>query len=257
MELKLTPRQQTFLDKLFELYRENGGSVHYSVVAERLGVNRFSAYDMLKVLEEKELAASEYVLDQESSGPGRSQVVFYPTSKAARFLSQLRDERRTGDEWQLARERILRKLKENLDTNRADTLETLKEIVGRLPNVKSPQTYCAEVISALLLYLNETWHSSGLASVPALNSPWLALKALGTNGEVGLGTLAGLGLGSIFSGSKVDPSLADNLVSLTKRFQSDICELSEEKITMLSGFLQDALAVFDKSANVLGRKSSE
>ena len=41
--MKLTPRQQTFLDKLFDLYREFNGPVHYSVVAERLGVNKFSA----------------------------------------------------------------------------------------------------------------------------------------------------------------------------------------------------------------------
>ncbi len=48
--MKLTPRQQTFLDKLFELYRELQGPVHYSIVADKLGVNKFSAYDMLKVL---------------------------------------------------------------------------------------------------------------------------------------------------------------------------------------------------------------
>ena len=69
--LKLTPRQQTFLDKLFELYREKG-PVHYSTVADKLGVNKFSAYDMLKVLEEKGVAASDYVLSDDQAGPGRS-----------------------------------------------------------------------------------------------------------------------------------------------------------------------------------------
>ena len=50
---RLTARQRAFLDKLLELYRERKSPVHYSDVAERLGVNRFSAYDMLKVLEKK------------------------------------------------------------------------------------------------------------------------------------------------------------------------------------------------------------
>ena len=90
--LKLTPRQQAFLDKLFELYREFKQPVHYSIVADKLGVNKFSAYDMLKVLEEKGVAASDYVLSDDQAGPGRSQVVFYPTHKAAQFLTQLRDE---------------------------------------------------------------------------------------------------------------------------------------------------------------------
>jgi len=60
--IKLTPRQQAFLDKLFELYRESNGPIHYTVVAERLGVNKFSAYDMLKLLEKKGVAGSSYVL---------------------------------------------------------------------------------------------------------------------------------------------------------------------------------------------------
>jgi Mn-dependent DtxR family transcriptional regulator len=64
--LKLTPRQQAFLDKLFELYREFKQPVHYSIVADKLGVNKFSAYDMLKVLEEKGVAASDYVFDPTS-----------------------------------------------------------------------------------------------------------------------------------------------------------------------------------------------
>ncbi len=66
--LKLTPRQQAFLDKLFELYRELKGPVHYSIVADKLGVNKFSAYDMLKVLEEKGVAASDYVLGGDQTG---------------------------------------------------------------------------------------------------------------------------------------------------------------------------------------------
>ena len=63
--IKLTPRQRAFLDKLFDLYHEHQGPVHYSLVAERLGVNKFSAYDMLKLLEKKGVARSDYVLAAE------------------------------------------------------------------------------------------------------------------------------------------------------------------------------------------------
>jgi predicted ArsR family transcriptional regulator len=108
--MKLTPRQQTFLDKLFELYRDLKGPVHYSVVADNLGVNKFSAYDMLRVLEEKGVAASDYILSDEQAGPGRSQVVFYPTHKAAQFLTQLKDEMLYNADWQRAKERMLQRL---------------------------------------------------------------------------------------------------------------------------------------------------
>ena len=109
--MRLTSRQQAFLDKLFDLYREFNGPVHYSVVAERLGVNKFSAYDMLKLLEKKGVAASSYVLGQKHAGPGRSMVVFYPTYQATRFLTQLRHEVLGSDEWQQAKELLLQRLR--------------------------------------------------------------------------------------------------------------------------------------------------
>ena len=49
----MTYRTKMFLCTLAELYRAKGGPVHYSGVATRLGVNRFSAYDMLKAQEDK------------------------------------------------------------------------------------------------------------------------------------------------------------------------------------------------------------
>ena len=145
--LKLTSRQQAFLDKLFELYREFKEPVHYSIVAENLGVNKFSAYDMLKVLEEKGVAASSYVLSSDQVGPGRSQVVFYPTHKAAQFLTQLRDEVRTND-WVKVKERVLRRLEEARQTN---PVEALKESLSNLPETKNTLNYCTEMISVLLL----------------------------------------------------------------------------------------------------------
>jgi len=39
-----------------------------------------TAYDMLRLLEERGLVTSEYVLPEQ--GPGRSMIVFRPTAKA-------------------------------------------------------------------------------------------------------------------------------------------------------------------------------
>src|SRR5919204_6366231 len=80
--MRLTRRQQDFLRKLLDLYHETQRPIHYSQVAEALGVNRFSAYDMLKLLEQKGYVRSEYVLGPAHSGPGRSSIAFLPTAKA-------------------------------------------------------------------------------------------------------------------------------------------------------------------------------
>lgn len=227
--LKLTPRQQAFLDKLFELYREFG-PVHYSMVADKLGVNKFSAYDMLKVLEEKGVAASEYVLGSEQAGPGRSQVVFYPTNKAAQFLTQLRDEMRYGSDWSRVKERILHRLEKAHQTNPA---EALREALSTLPDTKIPLNYCAEMISVLLLNI-ERFHTRNM--LPTLNG-------LTPKGQVGLGALAGLSLAFSLTTEAEDTTLTDKLLLHTQRFQTQLAEMSDESISKLSAFLNDAMQV--------------
>ncbi|MBN1219292.1 MAG: hypothetical protein JXM69_10220 [Anaerolineae bacterium] len=231
--LKLTPRQQTFLDKLFELYREKG-PVHYSVVAEKLGVNKFSAYDMLKVLEEKGVAASDYVLNDEQAGPGRSQVVFYPTHRAAQFLTQLREEMRYNSDWQSVKENILHRLEEARQSN---PVEALREALSNLPDTKIPLTYCAEMISVLILNL-ERLRDRNLRPI---------LDTVTTKGQVGLGALAGLSLGTTLTNDD-DKSLTEKLLTHTKRFQNQLAELSDESITKLSMFLSDAMTVVRRAS---------
>jgi DNA-binding PadR family transcriptional regulator len=229
--MKLTPRQQTFLDKLFELYRELKGPVHYSIVADKMGVNKFSAYDMLKVLEEKGVAASDYVLSDNQAGPGRSQVVFYPTNKAAQFLTQLRDEMRNSGDWSRVKERILHRLEEARQTNPADAL---RDALSNLPDTKIPLNYCAEMISVLLLNL-ERLRSHNLLS---------AFNGLNAKGQVGLGALAGLSLAFSLTNEEADDKrLTDKLLTHTQRFHTQLAEMSDESIGKLSAFLNDAMIV--------------
>jgi len=229
MLLKLTSRQQAFLDNLFELYRDLKGPVHYSVVAEKLGVNKFSAYDMLKVLEEKGVAASSYVLNSDQTGPGRSQVVFYPTNKAAQFLTQLREEVRNNGDWQQVKHRILQQLEDARQTNPADAL---REAILHLSETKSPLNYCAEMISVLLLNVERLRNNQLKPAIDSLNIP----------GQVGLGALAGLSLGSTLTNETTDSSLAEKLLAHTQRFQNYLSEMSDDSIKKLSFFLNDAKA---------------
>jgi DNA-binding PadR family transcriptional regulator len=227
--LKLTPRQQTFLDKLFDLYRECKGPVHYSMVADKLGVNKFSAYDMLKVLEEKGVAASDYVLNNEQSGPGRSQVVFYPTNKAAQFLTQLKEEMRYSSDWQKVKGRILNRLAQTREKN---PLESVRDILSNLTDSKSPLNYCAEMISVMLLNIERT-HDPKLLPV---------LQSINTNDQVGFGTLAGLSLASTLTSDVDDAKLTDKLMTHTQNFQKQLAELSDESVSKLSSLFKDAIS---------------
>jgi hypothetical protein len=235
--IKLTARQRAFLNKLFDLYREHQGPVHYSLVAEKLGVNRFSAYDMLKLLEKKGVARSDYVLAAKHAGPGRSMIVFYPTKQAASLLSQLTGDMNINEEWRQVKERILQRLRE---TKSANYRELLNELLARIPEHRSPLIYCTEMITALLLNLNRAKEkASGM-------NPFRTLASLGSTGEAGLGALAGLSLGSTLT-EKADVSLRDKLLSCTEHYHAHLLNLSEEAKASLSDFLQEALVVFERT----------
>jgi DNA-binding MarR family transcriptional regulator len=238
--MDLTPRQQLFLDKLYDLYRETGGPAHYSAVAERLGVNKFSAYDMLKLLEEKGVVASTYALKDEHSGPGRSMVVFYPTREAIQYLTQLKYEVFSLDEWYQFKESFLQKLRQTQDSGYA---KATREILAHLPDVKTPLSYCTQMVGVLLLNLAQVSRQADQ------NAIYRRLKCLVAEGEIGLGTLAGFSLGSLLSSQSADDaSLADKLTSHTRQFQDQLGQLSEESIRRLNSFLKDAIVLFERAS---------
>ncbi len=72
--MKLTKRQDAFIKNLLDLYMEAKEPIHYTVLAERLGVSRFTAYDMLRVLEDKGFVRSEYRLSDKAK-TGRSESI--------------------------------------------------------------------------------------------------------------------------------------------------------------------------------------
>jgi DNA-binding IclR family transcriptional regulator len=233
---KLTPRQRAFLDKLLELYREHRGPVHYSDVAERLGVNRFSAYDMLKVLEKKGLASSSYALAAGHSGPGRSMVVFAPTAQATSLLAP-ETEDRLGEEWRAVRERVLRRLQSARD---ASYRESLDDLLDRLPEARAPVVFCTQMIGVLLLNMRRAGtRAEGL-------NPFRALASLRVNGQSGLETLAGLSVGATLSADdEAEHRLTHRLLEHVRRYQSSLGRLSEEARSALIQFLEEALEALD------------
>lgn len=233
----LTPRQRAFVDKLLELYREYRGPVHYSEVAARLGVNRFSAYDMLKVLERKGFASSSYALAAGHSGPGRSMVVFAPTALASSLLLPGTEGERLSEDWQHVRERVLRLLRQAQQTSYR---EALNDLLARVPEAKAPLDYCAQMIGVLLLNMRRaTLRAEGL-------NPFRALAALRASEDARLETLAGLSVGATLSADDEGGfSTTQRLLDLVRRYQVSLGRLSEEARSALIQLLEEALDTLD------------
>lgn len=226
--MKLTGRQRQFLSNFLDLYREAREPLHYSAVAERLGVSPMTAYDMLRLLEERGLVASEYVLPEQ--GPGRSTIVFRPTEKATALMAQLAGKGWGEEEWEGIKERILQALREGRGTDYQDLLE---EILLRIPERRSPMLYVAEMITAVLLHLHQLKEAAKGSSL--LES----LRALGLPSE-----LAGLTLGLTFV-ERANRRVTSLLLSYSRRYQEYLARLSSESRQRLSDFAQEVMRIVE------------
>lgn len=230
--MKLTGRQKDFLSKFLDLYREADHTLHYAAVAESLGVSKITAYGMLRLLEERGLVASEYVLP-EGGGPGRSSVVFSPTEKAVTVMAQLAGGIWDAVEWAGVKERILAALREGRGTDYQNLLE---EILRRIPERKSPMLYVTEMITAVLLNLHQLKEDAKASSL--LEN----LRTLGWPRELSLNALAGLTLG-LTPVEKADRRATTLLLSYTQKYQDHLARLSAENKKRLSDFTQEVMQI--------------
>lgn len=229
--MKLTGRQRDFLNQFLDLYHEGQRPLHYSTVAEHLGVSPMTAYDMLRLLEERGLVTSEYVLPEEG-GRGRSNVVFSPTPRATQIMAELAGEAWDREEWEAVKAHILQALREGKGTDYQDLLE---EILLRLPERRSPMLYATEMITAVLLSL----HQLKEAKAEDLSE---GLQALGLPGEVGLQALAGLTIGLTFA-ERANRRITSLLLSYSRKYQDHLARLSGENKRRLSEFTQEVMQI--------------
>ncbi len=227
--MKLTARQSTFLSKLLDLYRERQRPIHYSLLAQELQVNKFSAYDMLKVLETKGMAASQYVLRR--SGPGRSSVLFYPTARAFSQLGEMAPE-----DWQRTKEAILSRLREARMAGEQSYRDFARELMAHLPENTSPLSYCANMGAALLLNLG------GMREWLVELGPIRNVLDSASSARQQLSTLAGLSLGSYLATRK-EPSKAGDFLSHLNRFQKYLANLNEESLDRLVELMSEVMVV--------------
>lgn len=229
---KLTRRQKEFLDKFLDLYAAGEGPLHYTVVAEHLGVGNVSAYEMLRLLEARGLVRAEYQVLAERQGPGRTPVVFAPTALATQELARLSGEEMPLQEWEAAKAHIL----EQIEAGRVEGYETLlEELLARMPGQRSPLIYGAEMITTIIL---------GLKSLQGADARRLEkqLRGIGQPGQLGLSALAGLSVG-LSMVERINRRLSSFLLAQSGRFHSILSQLSDDGSRRLIEFTQDIMRI--------------
>jgi hypothetical protein len=233
---KLTRRQQQFLSKVLDLYDRGREPLHYTALAEHLGVNKISAYEMLRVLEDYGLVEAEYQLPANPRGPGRPWVVFRPTPLAALELARLAGGDVNQREWEETKKRVLRQLEEG-KAKGYDAL--IEELLARTPEQRSPVIYAADMITAIILGLES------LTDTTEAHHLRDKLRDIGKVGELGLGVFTGLGMG-LSVAERINRRLAGFLLVQPGRFQSTLSQLSDENRRRLTEFIQEVMQIVEK-----------
>ena len=233
MGKKLTRRQQQFLSQFLDVYRGMEGPVHYVTVAERLGIGRVTAYEMLRLLEEHGLVRAEYNSNPDQRGPGRPTVLFYPTQEASRLIDSLAGDSADFGDWQVVRERILQQLR----GGKAGGYETLlSDLLVRIPEQRSPLIFVTEFITAMILAL------ASVQEAPEVRILMERLRRIGFPGEIGLSALSGIGL-VLSVLERISRRFSTLLLGQIGRYEEMLSRLSEENRLRLSDFARDVTKI--------------
>jgi DNA-binding MarR family transcriptional regulator len=229
----LTHRQQQFLRALLELYQKHNQPIHYTQVAERLGVGSVTSYEMLRLLEERDLLEREFGRHEDEHRPGRSPVSFRPTDLAFSTLREAMPSAAVAKEWIRVRNQILGKLRKG-KIRGYDAY--LKELLRRLPHQRSPLAYLAEMITAVVLGLHSLREVAEAHHLRAL------LKKIGLPGEWGLHAIPGLSVGLSLV-DRFNQRIAEVLLNQTGRYQALLSGLGAEKRRLLAEFTREVVEI--------------
>jgi len=233
MKKKLTHRQQQFLSQFLDIYRKMEHSVHYVTIAERLGISKVTAYEMLRLLEEKGLVRAEYQSNPGQHGPGRPTVFFYPTQEANRLLTELVGNRSDLEDWQVAKEHILKQLREGKAGGYEDLLSNL---LIRIPERRSPLIFVTELITAVILML------AMIQEAPEIRALMERLHRIGLPQEIGLSVLSGIGmLLSVLE--RKNRRYSTILLTQISQYEDALLQLSEESRQQLSKFTREVVQI--------------
>lgn len=227
--VKLTSRQRVFLARFVELYREKGESIHYSAVAQDLGLSNATAYDMLRLLEGKGLVAFEYEMLKTISGPGRTSILFFPTSMAFELFSRFAEDEPERQEWEEAKQQILESLRGGKTSEYGILLEGM---LDSLPQTASPMVTSARVITALLLGVRE-------AELKAGDKSLLGTILRRPTSRISLSLLAGFALSACLA-YRARKQFGQKLENYLREYEASLQQLSQQKLVALHQFTGDA-----------------
>ena len=240
--MKITTRQKEFLQSLVDLYQEKGSPIHYSEVAQKMRVSKWTAYDMLQLLHKEGLLEVEYLLPESNNYKwgklGRSTITFFPTKKGYTIynLSQ-RSLSTKAAEFNKLKKEIIQKFGEL--KGKLNIRDLFKEALQS----KSPLVFCACLLLILILLIKKI--TEGAAEIKLI-SQVIPHTTTNTYVELALIVFAGMCLGVLAKYvSKVPTTYGNNdldeYTNYIQTYNQYVSQMDKEEQKSLLGFLRETL----------------
>ncbi len=247
--MNITKRQREFLENLIDLYQEKSSPIHYSEVARKMRVSKWTAYDILQLLHKNGLVEVEYLIPESDNYNwgklGRSTITFFPTKKGY-AISNLPS--RTLP----AKVAELNKLKSEI-IQKFDELKekfSLKDLLKETLQTKSPLIFCACLLLILILLIKKI--TEGIAEIKLL-SQIIPANATDTYIELALVVFLGMCFGVLTKYINKIPDYItgsnnslDEYVEYIQTYNQYISQMDEKEQKSLLDFLKDTLDEINK-----------
>jgi len=220
--INLTKRRREFLDQIWRQYQTTNLPVHYSEVAEAIGVSKWTAYDVLKTLESQGLLKRNYATNENETG--RSVVVFSPTEIADRLFQKDRRKISNPEEWEviLNQATALIENQQNLPL-----MDGINNILEQMKNVDVKLEFCAYFLCVLIIFLKSLGNPVKELTVNVVNAS--------QESKVQLTVFVGAVVGMIIQ--SVGEELSPEMVTLVQQFFDNANQLNSKELEILISFI--------------------
>jgi len=223
--INLTKRRREFLDQIWRQYQTTNLPVHYSEVAEAIGVSKWTAYDVLKTLESQGLLKRNYATNENETG--RSVVVFSPTEIADRLFQKDRRKISNPEEWEviLNQATALIENQQNLPL-----MDGINNILEQMKNVDVKLEFCAYFLCVLIIFLKSLGNPVKELTVNLVNAS--------QESKVQLTVFVGAVVGMIIQ--SVGEELSPEMVTLVQQFFDNANQLNSTELDLLIAFIKQS-----------------
>lgn len=240
--MRITTRQKEFLKTLMDFYRQKGSSVHYSEVALKMGVSKWTAYDMLQLLHKEDLLEAEYIIPKSDNYKwtklGRSTITFCPTKKGCNIFALPKQKISTN----IAE---LKKIKKEI-TQKFEELKgklNIRDLFKKALQSKSPFIFCACLLLILILLIKKI--TEGAVEIKLI-SQVIPHTTINTYAELTLIVFAGMCLGVLAKYvSKIPTTYGNNdldeYTNYIQTYNQYVSQMDKEEQKSLLDFLKETL----------------